>query len=89
LSLCLLASILFPLIHLLLELSGFFLVDKGQTGDTLFELEGMEKGAVLVVLEGIIDFLVPDDTSIGGRDVDQFQPECVSHQVVTQHGCTL
>lgn len=44
----------------------------------------MEKGAVLVILKGVIDFLVPDDTSVGRRDVDQFEPEGIPNQVVAQ-----
>lgn len=89
LGLRLLARILFPLVHFLLELSGFFFVDKRQTGHTLFEFERMEESAVLVVLEGVIDFLVPNDTPVGGRNVDQFEPEGVPNQVVAQDGCAL
>lgn len=77
LCLCLLAGILLPLVHLLLELPCFFLVDERQAGHALFELEGMEKGTVLVILEGVIDLLVPDDTSVGGGDVDHFEPESI------------
>lgn len=49
----------------------------------------MEEDAVLVVGEGIIYFLVPYDTSIGRRYVDQLEPECVPHRVVCQHNSAL
>lgn len=61
----LLAGVLLPLIHLLLELLGLLLVDEGEAGETFFQLEGVEEGAVLIVGEGVVDFLVPDDASIG------------------------
>jgi hypothetical protein len=60
-----LVCILLALVHLLLELLCFLFVGKGQTGQTLFELKGVEKGAVLVVLERVVNLLVPDDTAVG------------------------
>lgn len=85
----LLACILFPLIHLFLECPRLFLVYERQASHTLFQLEGMEKGAILVVLESVIDFLVPDHASICGRHIYQFNPEGVSHQVVAEDGGPL
>lgn len=68
-----LVGILLALIDLFLELLCFFLVCKGQAGHAFFQLKGVEEGPVLVVLEGVVDLLVPDDTAIGGlglgRDV--------------------
>jgi hypothetical protein len=49
----------------------------------------VEEGAILVVLERVIDLLVPDDASVGGRDVNQFDPEGVSDQIVGEHSCSL
>lgn len=49
----------------------------------------MEEDAVLVVGEGVVDLLVPDDAATRGRDVDQFQPEGVADQVVGQHDGAL
>ena len=89
LCLCLLTGILLALIHFLLELPCFFLVDKGQAGHALLELEGMEKGAILVILEGVIDFLVPDDTSVGRGDVDHLQPEGIPDEVIAEDGGAL
>ena len=60
------ADMLLPLVYLLDEGLGLFLVGKGQTGGTLLEFEGVEEGAVLVVGEIVIDFLVPDYASFGG-----------------------
>lgn len=69
------ARILLSFVHFLLELLGFFLVDEGETGEAVFELKGVEEGAVLVVREGCVDLLVPDDTSVGRlpQDMSQFR----------------
>lgn len=66
LVLCVLMCILLAFIHLLLELLRFLLICKRQASQTVLEFEGVEKGTVLVVLEGVIDFLVPDNTTIRG-----------------------
>ncbi len=49
----------------------------------------MEEGPVLVVLESIIDLLIPNDAAVSGRDVDQFDPEGVPDEVVGEHGGPL
>lgn len=61
--------ILLAFIHLLLELLCFLFICKRQTSQTVLELEGVEEGTVLVVLEGVIDFLVPDDTAVRGLEM--------------------
>lgn len=66
LVLCVLVCILLAFVHLLLELLGFLLICKRQAGETVLKLECVEEGAVLVVLEGVVDFLVPDDAAIRG-----------------------
>lgn len=76
------AGVLFPVVHLLFESPGFLLVYERQAGHTLLEFEGVEKGSVLVVLKGVVDFLIPDDASAGRRDIDQFKPKGVADQVV-------
>ena len=86
---CLLACVLFAFIHFLLELPCLFLVDEGQAGHTLFELEGMEEGSVLVVLESVIYFLIPDNASVCRRDIDKFDPEGISDKVVRQNDSAL
>jgi hypothetical protein len=86
---CVLARVLLPLVHLLLEGARLLLVDKRQAGHALLELEGMEEGAVLVVLERVVDLLVPDHPSIRRGDVDQLDPKGVADQVVGQHGGAL
>lgn len=63
-----LVSILLSLIHLLLELLGLLFIRKRQTGQTLLELEGVEKDPVLVVGKGVVDFLVPYHAAVGRLD---------------------
>jgi hypothetical protein len=58
-------GILFTVVHLLLELLRLLLVDKAQPSYAFFELERVEKGAVLVVAPCIEDFLVPDHATRG------------------------
>lgn len=67
------ACVLLPIVHLLQELLGFLLVDKGQAGETVFELEGMEEDPILIVIPGFIDLLVPDDASIRRLQTCQVQ----------------
>lgn len=63
---CGFAGVLLPVVHLLLELSRLFLVDKGESGKALLELKAVEVGAVLVVAPNVVDLLIPNDTSIRG-----------------------
>ena len=56
--------ILLPLVHLLLELLGLFLVHKRQTSHALLQLETVKEGPVLVVGEGVVDLLIPEDSSV-------------------------
>lgn len=86
---CSFTSILLPFVHLLLELPRLFLVHEGQRGHTLLELEGVEKGSVLVVLEWIVDLLIPYHAAVSRRNVDQFDPEGISDEVVGEHSCSL
>jgi hypothetical protein len=58
------ARVLFPVVHLLHKLFRFLLVYKGQACKAVFELEGVEKGPVLIVSPGVEYFLVPDDAPI-------------------------
>lgn len=57
-------SDLLPLIDLLLELLGLLVVDEGKAGQAVFQLKGVKEDPVLVVLEGIIDLLIPYDPTI-------------------------
>ena len=77
-----LMRILLPLIHLLLELLRLLLIRKAQPKAALLALERVEEHAVLEVLEGVEDFLVPDDAAVGLADVHQLDPEGVAHEVV-------
>lgn len=85
----LLACILLPLVHLLLEGPRLLLVDKRQSGQTLFEFEGMEKGSILIVLKGVVDLLIPYHTPIRGGDIHQFDPKGVSDKIIAKDGGAL
>lgn len=80
-----LVRILLPLIHLFLELLRLLLIGKAQAEAAILALEGVEEGAVLEVLEAVVDLLIPDDAAVGGADVDELDPESVAHQVVGEH----
>lgn len=84
-----LAGILLPLIHLLLEGPRLLLVDKRESSQTLFEFEGVEKGSILIVLKCVVYLLVPYHASIRRGDIDQFNPKGVSDKVVAKHGGAL
>lgn len=58
--------VLFPVIHLLLELLRLLFVDKGQARDTVLYLESVEESSVLVVAPRVEYLLVPYDPSHGG-----------------------
>lgn len=49
----------------------------------------MEKRSVLVVVEWIIDLLVPENTAFGGRYINQLYPICIAHQIIRQYRCSL
>lgn len=60
-----LARVLFPVVHLFLELLGLLLVCEAQASHAVFYLEGVEEGSVLVVAPRVEYLLVPDDPSHG------------------------
>jgi hypothetical protein len=49
----------------------------------------VEECAVLVIGEGVVYFLVPYHTSVRGRDVDQLDPECISHEIIREDSGAL
>lgn len=51
-------------LDLLVEAGGLLLVGEGEAGHARFELEGVEEGAVVVVLEAVVELLVPDDAFV-------------------------
>jgi hypothetical protein len=77
-----LVRILFPLIDLLLELLCLFLIRKAQASQTVLQLERVEERPVLVVLERVVDFLVPEDATVGGRDVHELDEVGVTHKII-------
>lgn len=76
--------ILLSLIDLLLELLCLFLIGETQTCQAIFQFESVEKGAILVVLEGVVDLLVPDYATVGWRDIHELNEVCVAHEIVSQ-----
>ena len=56
-------GVLLAIVELLLKCPGLLLIGKGQAGQTVLELKGVEEDAVLVVGEGVVDLLVPNDAS--------------------------
>jgi hypothetical protein len=84
-----LAGILLALDHLLDERFCFFVIGKGECGGTLFQLKSVEKGPVLIVRETIINLLIPKDASPSRRHINQFDPKCVTNQVISKDRCAL
>lgn len=82
-------GILLPLIHLLFELLGLFFIDEAQACHYIFQLERMKESPILVVLKGVINFLVPDDSSVRRGYIDELYPERVADQIVGEHGSPL
>lgn len=60
----LLVGVLFALVDLLLELFRLLLVGKAESSQAVFELEGVEEDAVLVVVPCVVDLLVPYDEAV-------------------------
>jgi hypothetical protein len=84
-----LVRILLPLVDLLLELLCLLLICKAQTGETVLQFESVEERAILVVLERVVDFLIPEDTTVGGRDVDQLDKVGVTHKIIGEDRSAL
>ena len=49
----------------------------------------MEESPILVVLESIVDLLVPYHSSVSRGDVDQFDPKSIANEIVREHGGSL
>lgn len=82
-------GVLLTLVNLLLKLLRLFLICEAQTRHAILQLEAVKECPVLVVLERVIDFLVPKHTAIGGRDVHQFNEVGVAHKVIRQDRSAL
>lgn len=65
LVLCVLVGVLLAVVDLLLERLGLFLVGEREARLAIFKLEGVEEDAILVVGEGVVYLLVPDDATVG------------------------
>ena len=74
--------ILLPLVNFLLELLCLFLICKAETRETVLELESVEERPILIVGECVVDLLIPQNTTVGGRNVDQLDEVGVAHQII-------
>lgn len=81
--------VLLTLVDLLLELLRLFLVCKTQPSHAVLQFKAVEKGSILVVLESVVDLLVPDDATVGRRDIYQLDEVGIAHEVVCQDCSTL
>lgn len=84
-----LVRILLPLVDLLLELLCLFLIRKAQASQTVLQLERVEERPVLVVLERVVDFLIPEDATVGGRDVHELDEVGVTHKIIGEDRSAL
>jgi hypothetical protein len=82
-------GVLFAVVHLLLERLGLLLVGERKTCLTFFKFEAVKEDAILVVGKSVVYLLVPDDATVGRRDVHQLDPEGVAHKIVGQYCCAL
>jgi len=49
----------------------------------------VEERPILVVLERIVDFLIPEDATVGGRDVHELDEVGVTHKVIGEDRSAL
>jgi hypothetical protein len=59
-----LVRILLSVVDLFYEGLGFLLIYEGQGSHAVFKLEGVEEDTVLIILESIVDLLIPYYSSI-------------------------
>ena len=59
------ACVFLPVIDLFLELLGFFLTGERKTGKAILQFKRMKESSVLIIVEWVIDLLVPDYPTIG------------------------
>lgn len=89
LALGIFVRILLPLVYLLLELLCLFLIRKAETRQAVLELESVEERPVLVVGECVVDLLIPQNTSVGGRDVHELDEVGVAHEIIGEDRSAL
>lgn len=87
--LCLFGGVLFPVVHLLLELLRLLFVNEAEPGEAFLHFEGMEKGAVMVVTPRIKDLLIPNNSSRSRGYVHHLQPVRMADQIVGEDNCAL
>lgn len=58
-------GVLLPVIHLLFEGLCFLLINKTKPSKALLEFESVKECTILIVGEGVVYFLVPDDAAVG------------------------
>jgi hypothetical protein len=77
-------SVLLSVIHFLLKGLCFLLINKTKSSKAVFELESVKENSILIIREGVVDLLVPDNTAVGRRNIYELDPECIPHQVVSK-----
>lgn len=55
--------VLLSFVHLLLKLLGLLFVDETQPSQTFLQLERVKEGAVLIVVPGIENLLIPNNSA--------------------------
>lgn len=56
--------IFFSRLNLITKRPSFLLVGEGETSHTVFELEGVEEGSVVVIFEPLVELLVPENAFV-------------------------
>lgn len=85
-----LTGILFAVVHLLLEFLCLLLVHKGEPCKAICKLERMEERPVLIVVEWVVYFLVPNDSTIGTlRNVNGLVHPNSIHAILTDTSTIL
>lgn len=59
---------------LLEQIAGLAFIREGEANETLITFEGVEEGAILIVLEALVKLMLPDDSS-GAFKIDHFEVE--------------
>jgi hypothetical protein len=74
-----LISVLFSLVYLLLESFCLFLVHKAEACQAILQLKRMKERAILIIVERVVDLLVPQHAATCGGYVHHLDPESVSN----------
>ena len=87
--LCVLVGVLFAVVELLLERPGLLLVGERQASQTVLELESVEERPILVVGKRVVNLLIPQNTTIRGRDIHELDEVGVAHEIIGEDRSAL